>query len=265
MIMAATNFDGNDVLRAESALFRDALAKAAPDAPVPTCPDWTADDLLWHLTEVQHFWAAMLADDSATPETYTEPDRPEDRAALFALFDSCSELLVSRLRETDDSQPAWTWFEPDQSVGFIRRRQVHEALIHRVDAELTAGLASPIDPSVAADGIDEALTVMFGTPPSWATVKPAGPIGTVTTADTGDTWLIQVQSFSGTSPNTGNTYDGEPVLAVLEDDDAADASFMITGTAADLDRWFWSRSPVGAIDRQGDTSALDAVVAVGLP
>ena len=33
---------------------------------------------------------------------------------------------------------AWTW-STDQTVGFIVRRQAHEALIHRLDAELTAG------------------------------------------------------------------------------------------------------------------------------
>ena len=41
----------------------------------------------------------------------------------------------------------------DKTVGYIRRRQAHEALIHRLDAELTAGAVTPLDPDLAADGV----------------------------------------------------------------------------------------------------------------
>ena len=27
---------------------------------MPSCPDWNADDLLWHLAEVQWFWATIV-------------------------------------------------------------------------------------------------------------------------------------------------------------------------------------------------------------
>ena len=47
-------------LQRESARFAQAIREAAPDAPVPSCPDWNADDLLWHLAEVQWFWATMV-------------------------------------------------------------------------------------------------------------------------------------------------------------------------------------------------------------
>ena len=38
-----------------------ALADCDLDARVPSCPDWNAADLLWHLgAEVQDFWAWVL-------------------------------------------------------------------------------------------------------------------------------------------------------------------------------------------------------------
>src|SRR5205823_7007051 len=86
---------------------------------------------------------------------------PGDRAGLAAFFDRASRELADVLAATPPDTRAWTWSE-DQTVGFIRRRQAHEALIHRVDAELTAGRRTPMDPGLSADGVDEALRVMYG-------------------------------------------------------------------------------------------------------
>jgi hypothetical protein len=47
-------------VRSESDRFAGALAAADPTAPVPCCPDWTAADLTWHLTEVQLLWATVV-------------------------------------------------------------------------------------------------------------------------------------------------------------------------------------------------------------
>ena len=61
------------------------------------------------------------------------------------------------------------------TVGWVLRRQAHEALVHRVDAEQTAGL--PVtDPGVvlAADGVDEMLGVMVSGLPEWASFTPDG-------------------------------------------------------------------------------------------
>ena len=71
-------------LRAESARFRAVLAEA-PIVAVPSCPDWDTDDLLWHLGEVQWFWATIVAGRPQGPESLSRPSRPEDRAGLLAL------------------------------------------------------------------------------------------------------------------------------------------------------------------------------------
>ncbi len=53
---------------------------------------------------------------------------------------------------------AFTWYDPDQTVGFWIRDMAQETVIHRVDAELAAAepLAA-IPGDLAADGIDELL------------------------------------------------------------------------------------------------------------
>ena len=41
-----TQVDHLSHLAQESARFGEAIRQAPPEAPVPTCPDWNADDLL---------------------------------------------------------------------------------------------------------------------------------------------------------------------------------------------------------------------------
>ena len=70
---------------------------------------------------------------------------------------------------------AWTWSR-DQRVGSIRRRQAHEALIDRVDAELTAGDRTPMDPDLRTDGVHEALCFLDAEPAPSAHLAPAPPL-----------------------------------------------------------------------------------------
>ena len=51
-------------LRADSARFAAVLAGTDPAASVPSCPDWSAADLVAHLTEVQTFWGTVVAERS---------------------------------------------------------------------------------------------------------------------------------------------------------------------------------------------------------
>ena len=138
----AVELDFLDHLELESARFAEAIDSAPPEAPVPSCPDWNADDLLWHLGEVQWFWGTIVREtaDRAEQAEELKPPRPGDRAGLPAFYERASRELADVLAAAPPDTPAWTWSE-DQTVGFIRRRQAHEALIHRVDAELTAGPA----------------------------------------------------------------------------------------------------------------------------
>ena len=139
----------------------------------------------------------------------------------------------------------------DQSIGFIRRRQAHEALIHRVDAEMAAGRKSPVDRDLAADGVDEILRVFAGGIPDWATFEPEGIELRITATDVGQTWGAAFGKMKGTSPNTETTYD-LPALTVGID--AVEPNVVISGGAADLDLWLWGRGTQDVLDVSGDQS-----------
>jgi len=236
-------------LRAESARFVEVLA-AAPDTRVPTCPDWRTDDLLWHLGEVQWFWAAIVGQ-AARPDHLEAPPRPGDRAGLLAFFEQSSGDLQRTLAETDPTAPRWTWSE-EQTAGFTRRRQAHEALIHRVDAELTADVArSPMDPGLCADGVDEALRIMYAGCPDWGTISPeTGATLRIECSDADASWLVTLARFTGTDPE-GTSHD-QPDIVVADHDDGRQARATIRGTAADLDCWLWGRPTQGEPERSGD-------------
>jgi uncharacterized protein (TIGR03083 family) len=262
--------DGSDYLDhlvRESTRFLEAVLESAPDARVPTCPDWTTDDLLWHLAEVQWFWSQVVrtrADDPASVEA-AKPDRPGSREGLLVLYRRASADLHTVLAETPPETEVWTW-AADRTAGFVRRRQAHEALIHRLDAELTAGTRTGMNPALAADGVDEALGVMFGDIPGWATSTPdpQGASARIVATDLDRTWLVRFGRWSGTSPTTGRRYD-DPALWPEPDDGRAAAA--VTGRAVDLDCLLWNRPAELAVNRSGDQRSLamlDAVIAVGV-
>jgi uncharacterized protein (TIGR03083 family) len=83
--------------------------------------------------------------------------RTGERARFSEVHEDVSrEQLVATLRAADPDAEMWT-LGRDQRVRFWQRRMVHEAVIHRVDAELALGREPMIDPTIAADGIDELL------------------------------------------------------------------------------------------------------------
>jgi uncharacterized protein (TIGR03083 family) len=246
---------------AESARFRDALTAVEPDAPVPTCPDWQADDLLWHLAEVQAFWGAIVDRRLDDPAAVPERERPATRDELFECFDASNDLLVSRLSGTADDVAVWTWAESAQHVGFVRRRQAHEALIHRLDAELTAGAPSELDAELATDGVIEVFEYVFGGAPPWGVLTELGDVGRIVATDTGADWLVRLGRWSGTSPTTGTVYADEGMLDIV---DAGSPTFVISGRAGDLDAWLWSRPTLRPVERRGDVSAVEAIIAHGV-
>ncbi len=257
-------------LTEESSRFVQALEAAAPEAPVPTCPDWDADDLLWHLAEVQWFWGTIVRDrltDGARVEEL-KAERPAGRSALREFYERSSGDLGRVLAATAPETAVWTWAS-DQSAGFIRRRQAHEALIHRVDAEVTAGARTPMDPALSVDGVDEVLRVMYGGAPPWGDFTPEASktIRFVATDQGGRSWLATLGRFTGTAPDGGSTYDDEPDMRIAESDPGLPAAATITGAAADLDCELWHRPPVGPVERTGDAAVLaelDATVAAGI-
>lgn len=247
------NFDV--ALAEQSRSFLRVLSETPPDVPVPTCAGWTASDLLWHLTDVQMFWAAIVELELADPKKAEalKSERPEVYNDLLALFEQQSARLSAALQARSDDVRVWTWSD-DRTVGFVRRRQAHEALVHRVDAEVAAGApVGPIAPDLAADGVDEILRVFAGGVPEWATFEPEGLEIRVVATDVNQTWGAAFGKMRGTSPNSGKTYD---IAALTVGVDAVSPNAAVAGSAADLDLWLWGRGSLDVLVVEGDESLV---------
>jgi uncharacterized protein (TIGR03083 family) len=267
--MSTRDLDYLGYLARESSRFLEALRAAAPDAPVPSCPEWDADDLLWHLAEVQWFWGTILRErvtETAQAEQVLRDDRPADRAGLIAFYDQARRELQEELAAVSPDTPAWTW-SAEQTAGFILRRQAHEALIHRIDAEVTAGDRTPVDPRLAADGVDEVLRIMYGEVPEWAEFQPEEAMTLrVVATDTGDMWLATLGQLVGTDPEDGAQVE-EPGIEVADNGAAGEAAATVKGSAADLDCWLWNRPTLAPLTLSGDPEVhedFETVLAAGI-
>jgi uncharacterized protein (TIGR03083 family) len=247
-------------IQAESDRFAAVVAACPPTSEVPTCPGWTVKDLLSHFVTVQRFWAVVIGDrlDGAAVAEYerNRPPLPDDLAALQALRSQATTDLLTALRSRDESEPAWSWFEADQTVGFTWRMQTHEATMHRVDAELAGGLqVSPLTADVAEDGVDHVVDVMWAWAPRAAERRTTGVVELLAT-DCDRRWRVQMFRWSGTA--WGATFTdqigGERV-------DRGDPAATVSGTAEDLDLLMWTRADHN-ITRSGSAEVLSELQAM---
>ena len=241
-------------LRADSDRLRAVLTECDPDTRVPGCPDWTAADLLFHHGGVLDFWAGIVEGRPLTSGAdLQEPERPTTYADLLAYHRAQTDRLVAALTAADPADAAWTW-SAEQTVGFTFRRQAHEALIHRLDAEQTAGAVTPLDPDLAADGVDEALDIMFGGTPGWGTFTGGGRHVRVDLTDRDEAVWVETGRFTGTDPESGTTYDEDDIAKVDTREGEPDA--VVSGAAADLDAWLWRRRDDAGITVTGDPDVV---------
>ncbi|YAL82160.1 maleylpyruvate isomerase N-terminal domain-containing protein [Dermacoccaceae bacterium W4C1] len=257
-----------ELLASESARFRAVLTSCDPAAQVPTCPEWTADDLLWHLGDCHQFWATILGDglvEDDQIEALVEPERPTAHAELLGFFDIQNAALVRAAQQVAPEAARWMWVSDDafHHAGYLVRRQAQEGLIHRIDAELTAGTEhAAVSGEFAADGVDEALILIHGNTPAWGALTLDGRAVTVTAVDTGDAWTLHLGRFVGTSRD-GRDRDLPLWRAERQVDACAEkAAAHLSGTALDLDLWLWGRGDESTLRISGDPAAVDHVRAV---
>ncbi|WP_405869055.1 maleylpyruvate isomerase family mycothiol-dependent enzyme [Streptomyces sp. NBC_00005] len=134
-------------------------------ATVPTCPDWSLEQLVRHMGGALR-WVELLvrtrAQEHVPDERVPMHDGPEargDAAALDAWLGETGEMVVGTLREAGPDAKVWGWAGTPSS-GFWARRMTHEITVHRADATLTAGLPYDVAPDVAADALDEWLEIV---------------------------------------------------------------------------------------------------------
>ncbi|HVE62808.1 MAG TPA: maleylpyruvate isomerase family mycothiol-dependent enzyme [Mycobacteriales bacterium] len=145
-------------LRADAARLAEVAAPRLRE-PVPSCPEWDVAALVEHVAMVyQHKIACMR---SGRPSEWP-PETPGGDVVEW--LSSSLDELVGELTTRGPDAPSYTWYPPDQTVGFWFRRMAQETAVHRVDAELAAGAGhvTPIDPALATDGIDELLVAFLG-------------------------------------------------------------------------------------------------------
>jgi hypothetical protein len=149
---------------------------------------------------------------------------------LVALDDAyrqlAGELTARRLADT-----ALTWYEPDQTVGFWLRRMAQETVIHRLDAELAAGVShASIPTDLADDGVDELLTCFL----AYASVEDPEDMGTTLTDCDGRTVQISTEEAGW------QVQLGPDVITVERGHSDAEAS--VSGEAGAVLRWAWRRT-----------------------
>ncbi len=231
-----------DCLDADFRRLREVAGGVDLGAAVPSCPGWTMTDLLHHVGEV-YLEKVECMRLGAQPE----PWPPEGLAGEppLELLDRAYAALTGEFAARRPEEQAFTWYGPDQTVGFWIRRMAQETVIHRVDAELAAGEpVAAIPGDLAADGIDELLTafVQYGTtgwPEEFAELlAPAGDRA-VSVVTPQQSWRLRLTT-------TG----------VRVEQSAVDPpSATVEGPAPDVLLWLWSRGGEGATTT-GDEEAI---------
>lgn len=210
--------------------FREVAAKDL-SAPVPSCPGWLVADLVRHVGAVYlHKVEAMRQ--AGAPEPWPPPGL--ESAEPLTLLDDAWARLCAEFAGRSPVESTYTWYEPDQTVGFWARRMAQETVIHRIDAELAlCSPAQPVPADLALDGVDEVLVVFL----AYATGRWCDDFGAdlagadgrpVLLASGGSGWLVS-PGAAGVSVEAGVGAGPVPAAATIRAEPEA------------LLRWLWGR------------------------
>lgn len=216
------------------------LARGDLEAPVPTCPDWTLANLVEH-TGFVHRWQTEAArvDRGEFPDGALWRHGPAGGQTLAEWFQAGVDAAVATMSAIDPGEPRWTWAAPGQTAQWYFRRIAQETLVHRIDAELAAGVdVGAVDPAFAVDGVDEVCDVFMPA----ATGQAIGGNGETLhlhATDAEGEWLFTMHA------------DRVDVARGHAKGDAA-----VRATARDLLLLVWGREPLGDIELFGDEDVV---------
>lgn len=232
-----------EALATDFARLREVATTADLNAPVPSCPGWTIADLVRHVGEVYlHKVECMRL--GSHPEPW--PPAGIKAEEPVALLDRSYAALTAEFAARDPRDAAFTWYGPDQTVGFWLRRMAQETVVHRVDAEIAAGVEiTEIPDDVALDGIDEFLVafVEYGSktwPDEYGGVLAATDGRSVRLETSGAAWLIRPT----------------PEAVEVRASDVDGAAAVVSGKPPALLLWAWNRTGGGEITTSGDAELV---------
>lgn len=248
-------------IEASSAALAAIVSAADPGLQVLTCPDWSLRQLTAHVGRVHRWAAEIVRTRSASNIDFgSVPDGrvPGDGSARGRWLTDGAARLITVLREAGEDQ-VWA-FDSTVPASFWARRQAHETMVHCADAQLTVGDPVQLPAELAADAIDEWLTIMsgprYGRPDPRAAALAPGAALRVHATDPGlganGQWLVR-HDDAGVSVRPGHDHGdvtlagpASEILLVLlrrrqapggERDEAGGQAVRVLGDHAVLDRW----------------------------
>ena len=229
-----------ECLAADYGDLRDAASAAELTANVPSCPGWTVADLVRHVAEV-YLHKVTLMRTGEEPREWPPPSLAAE--APLAALGRAYGALRAEFRTRGPGQPAPTWYDPDQTVAFWIRRMALETVIHRIDAELAAGLpVTPVPDDLAVDGVDEVLKRFLGYDAEALGHLPGGHLASNGGQDTITVLAGQIAWTVRPSPHE-----------VVVDDGASENPRVVIQAAPDpMLRWLWGRGGNDAVQLTGE-------------
>ncbi|HUY06683.1 MAG TPA: maleylpyruvate isomerase family mycothiol-dependent enzyme [Acidimicrobiales bacterium] len=218
----------------EGALFSEA-SRQSPLASITTCPGWQTRDLVQHLAGVYRFWSIQLLAGDETMQTTVPTFMAHGDVNME--FDQIEFELTRQLSSASEDAPCWNWSGGDYTSGWVARRMALETAIHRIDAQLAGGDATPIDSDLSLDGIDERLEVHLRLDlRENPTVSLGGTICLIC-SDADSAWTISAERGR---------------LRVR--DGRGPASVALVGSASSLFQFVWNRADLNCFQVTGDRS-----------
>jgi uncharacterized protein (TIGR03083 family) len=211
------------------------------DNAVPPCPGWDVAEVVRHTGSVYHHKLACM-ELMRRPEDGEWPTGPPSDDLLGWYLEALASILGGLDR--DPAAPSYTWYPPEQHVGFWQRRMAQETAVHRVDAESATGQVTAVDDDLAVDGVDEVLDVFVryavGDDPD---EDVRGLDGLAWVVRTGPwAWHLAVRS-------------GAPEGQIELRRGAGRAEATVSGEPSELLLWLWGRRPDSAVTTEGDPVA----------
>ncbi|MEL7155329.1 MAG: maleylpyruvate isomerase family mycothiol-dependent enzyme, partial [Actinomycetota bacterium] len=200
-------------------------------------PNWKVADLVGHVASVFNMVSGVLESDDHPGHLPALPAGGVDKA-----YDDALSRLLRGLDETDPALERWNWSVGPHVAGFWWRRMAHETAVHRWDAESAVSASRPLDPDLAADGIDEWFDVHLRsdiTDPDIAG-QAAG--------------TIQIQCLD--TPNGYWASLADRTLVFQRS--VADSDVTLRGGTSDLLLLLWGRVPPETVEVIGDASVLQS-------